>query len=301
MRRLALDLTADVVEKLRKSGKVSREAREYGASILREGMAVLEGVEKIEGYMRAHGAPPAFPTSLSVNHVAAHDTPTHDDARVLQRGDVVKIDLGAQVDGYLTDTAKTVEIGTRNWTELIRASEEALAAAIELVRAKLPVRALGATIERTIESFGYRPIANLTGHTIDRFVVHAGKSVPNIADAGDDVLEAGDLLAIEPFATDGAGKVDGRKSGNIYRVMRMREVRPDSTNRFLLALQEFQRLPFAERWTLRFDRKAPGHLARLVRAGLVYTYPALYDVGQGTVSQAEHTMIVTKDGADLLT
>jgi len=297
-----LDLSDAVLEKLRRAGKVSREGREYGASILREGMPLLEGVERIEEFLRGKGCPPAFPTCLSVNHVAAHDTPTHRDARVLQKGDVVKIDLGAQVDGYLTDTAKTVEIGTRNWTELIRAPEQALAAAIEVVRPRLPTRVLGATIERTIESFGYKPVTNLTGHSIERYTVHAGKSVPNVGDHGDDVLEVGDLIAIEPFATTGSGRVDGRKSGNIYRVMRVREVRPESTHRFLLALQDrFNVLPFAERWAYRMDGKAPSHLARLLRSGLIYTYPALIEVGEGIVAQAEHSMIVTQDGAEVLT
>jgi methionyl aminopeptidase len=295
-------LTDDVLEKLRAAGRVSREARQYGAEMLREGMTIVEGVEKIEEFMRARGCPPAFPTCLSVNAVAAHDTPTHADERVLHRGDVVKIDLGAQSDGYLADTAKTVEIGTRNWTDLIRSTEEALAAAVEAVRPKVPVRMIGAAIERTIESYGFRPIANLTGHTMDRWVVHAGKSVPNIGDVGDDVLEEGDLLAIEPFATNGAGKVDGRKTGNIYRIMRVREVRPESTFHFLQAVQQaFNKLPFAERWAYRIDRKAPGHLARLLRSGLVHTYPALYDVGEGIVAQSEHSMIVTANGADLLT
>ena len=297
-----MELSDEIVDKLRRSGKVSREAREYGVSILREGMTILEGVERIEEFMRSKGCPPAFPTCLSVNHVAAHDTPTHKDERVLQRGDVVKIDLGAQVDGYLTDTAKSVEIASRNWSDLIRASEEALAAAIEVVRPKVPVRVIGATIERTIESHGFRPIANLTGHSIERYTVHAGKSVPNVGDHGDDVLEEGDLIAIEPFATNGAGKVDGRKSGNIYRLMRVRDVRPESAHRFLQALDErFHRLPFAERWAYRMDRKAPAHLARLLRSGLLYTYPALYDVAQGMVSQCEASMIVTASGADVLT
>jgi len=274
----------------------------HGAEILREGMTILEGVEAIEAFMRGKGCPPAFPTCLSVNDVAAHDTPTHKDDRTLRRGDVVKIDLGAQVDGYLTDTAKTVEIGTRNWTDLIRASEEALRAAIEVVRPKVPTRVLGGAIERTIESFGFKPIANLTGHSIERYTVHAGKSVPNVADHGEDVLEEGDLIAIEPFATNGAGKVDGRKSGNIYRVMRVRDVRPESASRFLRAMNEsFGRLPFAERWAYRLDRKAPAHLARLLRSGLVYTYPSLYDIGHGVVAQSEHSMIVTGGGAEVLT
>ncbi len=297
-----MDLSDEVVEKLRRAGRAAREARAYAAETVREGMTILEGVERIEEFLRAKGCPAAFPTCLSVNDVAAHDTPTHKDERVLRRGDVVKIDLGAQVDGYLTDTAKTVEVGTRNWTEMIRATEDALAAAIETVRPKVPTRMLGAAIERTIESHGFKPVANLTGHSIERYTVHAGKSVPNVGDQGDDVLEEGDLIAIEPFATNGAGKVDGRKSGNIYRVMRVREVRPDSTFQFLQVLDKaYNRLPFAERWAYRMDRKAPAHLARLLRSGLVYTYPSLVDVGHGIVAQSEHSMLVTGGGAEVLT
>ena len=300
--RNALDLSDEIVEKLRRAGRAARDGRTYAAETIREGMTILEGVERIEDFLRAKGCPPAFPTCLSVNDVAAHDTPTHKDERVLHRGDVVKIDLGAQVDGYLTDTAKTVEIGTRNWTELIRASEAALQAAIEVVRPKVPTRVLGAAIERTIDSFGYKPIANLTGHSIERYTVHAGKSVPNVADHGEDVLEEGDLIAIEPFATNGAGKVDGRRSGNIYRIMRVRDIRPDATSRFLAQIHgAFNRLPFAERWCYRLDRKAPAHLARLQRSGLVYAYPSLYDVGHGVVAQSEHSMIVTGGGAEVLT
>jgi len=274
----------------------------YAAETIREGMTILEAVERIEEFLGAKGCPPAFPTCLSVNDVAAHDNPTHKDERVLHRGDVVKIDLGAHVDGYLTDTAKTVEIGTRNWTDLIRASEAALQAAIEVVRPKVPTQVLGAMIERTIESYGYRPIANLTGHSIERYTVHAGKSIPNVAEHGEDVLEEGDVIAIEPFSTNGIGKVDGRRSGNIFRIMRVRDVRPEATARFLAQIHEtFNRLPFAERWGYRLDRKATAHLARLQRSGLVYAYPSLSEVSRGVVAQSEHTMIVAGGGAEVLT
>ncbi|MGI0148245.1 MAG: type II methionyl aminopeptidase, partial [Thermoplasmata archaeon] len=154
----------------------------------------------------------------------------------------------------------------------------------------------------TIESFGFKPIANLTGHSIERYTVHAGKSIPNVGDHGEDVLEEGDLIAVEPFATNGAGKVDGRKSGNIYRIMRVREIRPEATSRFLQDVHaKFNRLPFAERWCDRDDKKAPAHIARLLRQGLVTAYPSLFDIAQGIVSQAEHTMIVTAGGAEVLT
>src|SRR3972149_5491015 len=211
----------EVREKLRVAGRVAREAKELGVSLCRDGTSLLDIAERIEAHMRPRGAPPAFPTCISLDHVAAHYSPLHDDRLALRRGNVVKLDLGAQVDGYIADTAVTVEVGTRNWTDLIKASEVALETAIEVCRPKTPTRLLGAAIERAIESHGFKPISNLTGHTIERYKLHAGKSIPNVGGAsshgGGDVIEAGDTVAIEPFATNGGGEGDGRKTGKIYR------------------------------------------------------------------------------------
>lgn len=292
----------DVLRKLRRAGRIASEARDYGVGLMHDGAPVLEVCDRIEDRIRERGAKPAFPTCLSIDHVAAHYTPTHADPLALRRGNVVKLDMGAQIDGYIADTAVTVEVGTRNWDDLIRASEHALQTAIEAVRPKVATRLIGAAVERTIESYGYRPISNLTGHTIDRYVLHAGKSVPNVGDHGHDVLEEGDVLAIEPFATDGAGKVNGAKTGNIYRVLSARGVKPEATSAFLRRCREaFSTLPFAERWCYALDRKAPSHLSRLVRMGVVKTYPALLDAGRGTVSQTEHTMIIHEDGPEVTT
>ena len=291
-----------VRQKLRLAGKVAAEARTLGVSLCKEGASLLDIAERIERHMRSHGAPPAFPTCLSIDHIAAHYSPVHDDRLTLKRGNVVKLDLGAQVDGYIADTAVSVEIATRNWTELIKASEQALETAIEVCRPNTPTRLIGAAIERAIESYGFKPISNLTGHTIERYNLHAGKSVPNVGGVGDEVVESGDTLAIEPFSTNGAGKVEGRKSGNIYRLLSTREIAPQPLNDFLHQVHEhFKTLPFSERWAYALDAKAPAHLGRLLRAGRIMTYESLVDVGRGIVAQTEHTMIVDGGGVEVTT
>src|SRR5712691_3706814 len=294
-----MDTTAR--ESLRRAGAVSREARELAVSLVKERALLLDVAEEVEGLMAKRGLHPAFPTCISIDHVAAHYTPTHDDSLRFRRGNVVKLDLGAQLDGWIADTAVTVEVGTRNWTELIRGSELALQTAIEAVRGGVPTRALGEGIQRAIESHGYRPVRNLTVHTIERYLLHAGKSVPNIAH-GHDVLEAGEVVAIEPFASSGAGEVDGRRTGNIYRVLRNKPQKQAEANEFLRRIaDEFKTLPFAERWAHKLERRAPALLNALVRTGTVMTYPALLDVGGGIVSQTEHTMIVGPTGAEVTT
>src|SRR5256885_5981829 len=143
--------------------------------------------------------------------------------------------------------AVTVEVGTRNWTELVRASELALQPRIEAVHAGVSAGAIGEGIRRAIEAHGYRPVRNLTGHTIERYLLHAGKSVPNIAH-GHDFLEAGEVVAIEPFASSGAGQVDGRRTGNIYPAVKVKPQKPAEANEFLrLIAKEFKTLAFAER------------------------------------------------------
>src|SRR5881227_1789270 len=221
-----------VRDALRRAGAVSREARERGVELVREGALLRELAEEVEDLMRRRGLRPSFPTCLSIDDVAAHYTPTHDDTLRFRRGNVVKLDLGAQMDGWIADTAATVEVGTQNWTALARASELALQTAIEAVHAGVSTRAIGEGIQRAIEAHGYRPVRNLTGHTIERYLLHAGKSVPNIAH-GHDFLEAGEVVAIEPFASSGAGQVDGRRTGNIYRVLKVKPQKQVEMNEFL--------------------------------------------------------------------
>ena len=291
----------EVRASLFEAGRVSREAKERATELVADGVLLLDVAEEVEDLMRKRGLRPSFPTCISIDNIAAHYSPTHDDTLRFRRGNVVKLDLGAQKDGWIADTAVTVEVGTRNWSRLIQSSELALQTAIEAVRPGVETRLLGEGIRRAIESNGYKPIRNLTGHTIERYVLHAGKSVPNIPH-GHDSLEEGEVVAIEPFSSSGAGEVDGRRTGNIYRVLRSKPVRDAAQNAFLGRLiSEFKGLPFAERWAYALDSKAPSLLNQLLRSGVVMTYPALLDVGSGIVAQTEHTMIVRSGGADVTT
>ncbi len=292
----------EALEKLEKAGQIGAQTLNYGVSLMKEGARLLDIAESVEGRLRQLGAKPAFPLCICINEVAAHYSPTHDDTLTLKKGQVVKMDLGAHVDGYVSDTARTVEIGTNRWRDLIKASEIALEVAIETVRPNIPTRMIGAAVERAIESYGYRPVVNLTGHTIERYNLHAGKSVPNVGNRTNDVLSKFDVVAIEPFSSAGAGRVEGRKPANIYRLLRVKEVKQEHLNNMLKFIdQNFKGLPFSERWCYRFDERAPAILKKLQRTGLVMSYKQLCDEANGMVAQTEHTMIVTPEGAKVTT
>ncbi|PIV69464.1 MAG: type II methionyl aminopeptidase, partial [Euryarchaeota archaeon CG01_land_8_20_14_3_00_38_12] len=196
-----------IVEKYRKAGRIAAEARDYGIGLVKENAFLLDVAEKIEKYIIEKGAKPAFPVNIGINDVAAHYTPRHDDKTVFRKGEIVKIDVGAHVDGYIGDTACTVEVETNRYTRMIKASKEALEAALELIKPDIDLSIVGSAVEQTIRSYSFVPVSNLTGHSLKQFQLHAGKSVPNISTNVKEKIKKDDVLAVEPFATNGAGRV----------------------------------------------------------------------------------------------
>ncbi|MGF3554497.1 MAG: type II methionyl aminopeptidase, partial [Thermoplasmatota archaeon] len=207
----------EVYDKYKLAGKITAKARDFGVSLLKPGASFLEVADKIESKILEKGGSLAFPVNISVNEIAAHFSPKHDDDLVFKKDDVVKLDIGAHVDGFIADTAVTVEIGNNNYSKMIKASSDALDAAIKILKAGINLYEIGKIVQKTINSYGFKPIGNLTGHSMQRFILHAGMSVPNIPDEMyNGKPKDGDVLAIEPFATNGAGHVVSGPGSNIY-------------------------------------------------------------------------------------
>jgi methionyl aminopeptidase len=255
----------------------------------------------IESIILEKGGQCAFPVNIGVNEVAAHYTPTKADDLVFKQGDIVKIDVGAHVDGYPADTAATVEVGTRNNTGLITCAKDALTMCIEMVAPGTSLASMGATVSRTIRSAGFKPVENLTGHSMERFNLHAGLSIPSIETKDRAVVEEGMVLAIEPFSTVGAGRVGGRGRGNIFRVVRDRKSSPEVMELFSKIRSRYGAFPFAGRWCDELAPDAPGLVLKMFRLGMIMSYPILTDLANGLVAQAEHSVIVTADGCRILT
>jgi methionyl aminopeptidase len=287
---------------LRKAGMISKEARELGASLVKEGVKLVDVAEEVEAYIIRKGARPAFPANIGVNDIAAHYTPSTADNSVFAVGDIVKVDVGAHVDGYVGDTSMTVEVGTKNWQPLIEASRKALKMALEIVGDGVPVSTIGATIERAIKEGGFKPVSNLTGHGLKRYNLHAGLTIPNINDGSTAKLKNETAIAIEPFATNGGGQVFNDRGGNIYRVLRERPLKDQRAfELFHLINDNFSTLPFCERWCTKLMPDAPALLRTLVRHGLISSYAILKEVRGGMVSQTEHTVMIVGNKAEITT
>lgn len=293
----------EVREKYVEAGRVASEALTLGADRIAEGVLLLDVAEAVEAFIRDEGADPAFPCNLSLNQDAAHFSPGPGDETTFERGDLVKIDVGAQVDGYIGDNALTVEVGTTQHKALREASLEALNAAVGVVRAGTVVREIGAAIESTIRGFGFQPIVNLSGHSVEQYVQHAGLRIPNVAQ-GDEVLEAGQAIAIEPFATNGQGRVRDGDGGNIYHLRSPRPQRNKHAKAALSYIEEHHAdLPFAGRWVAEAvdPRKVPFAMRLLERTGALKQYAILREAGDGLVSQHERTVLVEEDGCTVTT
>ena len=291
------------LEKWKKAGKLARNALHFGKELIEEGKPMLEVTEEIEKYVFDNGGELAFPTNLAVNNVGAHWTPSSKTVKKFQKADLVKLDVGVHIDGYIGDNALTVEIGTENYRKLIDTSREALNAAIEVAGPGINVGMIGYAIQTTIENRGYKPIANLTGHGIKRYNLHSGISVPNVKENGGAVLKPGDIIAIEPFVTDGAGRVGGKRNSNIYHVRQVRNIRDEKAAKMIDEIQHrYKGLPFAERWLHRIQKNdATNSLTKLMRSGIVSYYPILDELGKGMVAQSEHTVLITNSGCEVLT
>jgi methionyl aminopeptidase len=287
---------------VRKAGRIAGEARELGVSLVAPNVPLVKVAEEVEAYICEKGARVAFPTNLSINDVAAHFSPNlHDDIR-FSVGDVVKVDVGAHVDGFIGDTAATVEVGTKNWTDLIAASSRALTFATEMINDGTPVNAIGGAVERSIKESGFRPVVNLNGHEMKQFNLHAGLSIPNFDDGTTTRVRNGMIVAVEPFATNGAGQVDNAKPGNIYRIIRDRQLKDAETMRlFELIKTEFNTLPFCERQCQKLDKNAPHLLKNMFRHGVIMSYPMLREVKHGIVAQTEHTLVINNNRCEITT
>jgi methionyl aminopeptidase len=287
----------EIFEKYRDAGVLAAKILRRSAQGIRVGGSYLDLVESIEVQVEEEGAALAFPLNLSLNEDAAHDTASPDDARVFTKGDVAKLDLGVQVEGYIADTATTIDLG--NNSLLLEASEQALEAAIKAVRPGATAGELGAAIQKEIECRGYRPISNLTGHGLDRYILHRPPTIPNIGVNGGVVLEEGMVFAIEPFATTGSGHVGEKTRKEIYSQVSQKPVRIPAARAILDTVKDRHGLPFARRWLN--EKKLDMALSSLVRSQVLHVYPVLSDIPGSLVSQHEHTVIVTGEGCIVTT
>ncbi|BEP17045.1 type II methionyl aminopeptidase [Pyrofollis japonicus] len=288
------------------AGRIAKMVREEAAKRIQPGLSVYEFCTWVENRIVELGGKPAFPCNLSINDVAAHYSPLVGDELLVPEDSVVKIDLGVHVDGYIADTAVTVSFSDK-WSLLLEAVRSALDKAISAIAPGVKFSEIGRIIEATITSYGFKPISNLGGHSLARYTIHAGESIPNVYEPFlRGKFGTGKAYAIEPFGTNGAGSVKEGDLVTIYALVRpnLKRRLNDIQRRVLNTIRErFRTLPFSERW---LTDVAPiedirNALRRLSRMGFLAQYPVLVEKGGGMVAQFEHTIVITDSGDVIVT
>jgi methionyl aminopeptidase len=289
------------IEKIKKAGKIAQEVKKYAREIIKPGVKLIDIAYKIDDKIIELGGKFGFPVNLSIDNLAAHFTPNFN-CEETARG-LLKIDVGVSVDGYIADTAFSMDLeDSEENRKLIEASESAVLASIETFGLGVELGEIGKKIQEAIEEEGAVSIRNLSGHNIERYNIHAGWTIPNYDSGQTDELEPG-LYATEPFATNGHGKVkDGAGSG-IYKVDKTVGVR-DSFSREVLnyVIEEYKGLPFCHRWIhKKFGTRGMLALRMLEQSGVLYQYPQLMEVGKGKVAQTEHNVLLLENGEKIVT
>ncbi|MBS3144824.1 type II methionyl aminopeptidase [Candidatus Woesearchaeota archaeon] len=275
------------------SGKISSQAREYGKTLCVPGARIVDIADKVEQKIIALGGKPAFPVDISLNTMAAHYCPFVDDPVIVQKGDLLKLDLGTHIEGHVTDTAVTIEVGgVDKYKKMREAVTAALKAAIDVVSPGVQVGKIGAAVEEVITGYGYNPIRNLCGHGVGLWEVHTKPTIPNYDNKDPTKLTEGQRIAIEPFVTDGEGMIKEGKPSGIYALINPKPVRLDGARKMIQhIMKEWKTLPFTVRWLKQF----PNYqflLNYLEKEQVISQYGQLPEKSGGLVTQEEHTIMV---------
>lgn len=302
---MELSLNGNVNQKYEASGLITRETRRSVESRDWRGRTYLEICEFAEAEIRHRGAEPAFPVNVCANESAAHYTAEIGDTRVVAQDAILKVDLGAHVDGYVTDSSVTL-CYNESLIDMTEATKTALNEAIKAVRMGESTGDIGKIVENYASRRGYIPIENLSGHSLDQYVVHAGASVPNVWSVSNSAFKLDRVYAIEPFFTtnEGSGIVVEGKTRNIFSLVSRKPTRDAKLDDFLELIWKTRRtLPFAARWFAEHYSKEEldSMISKLMKMRLVHAYPELVESKGTPISQAEHTIRVTAAGPVVLT
>jgi methionyl aminopeptidase len=291
--------------KFRRAGVIAREVRQEIRRTVKEGMPIIDICEKVEGLTREKGGKPAFPCNVSINDIAAHYTSPRNDKKTIPEKSIVKVDIGVHIDGYIADTATSICFDPE-YDDMIRTAEEALEKAVEILRPGLSITRFGSEIQKSIKTRGYKPISNLTGHLIRRYIIHAGKSLPNVFNLSTSRIKEGEIYGVEPFVTtpNANGRVDNLKEQTILRYQKNKSLKNPYAKQILTYIKKnFLTLPFTERWLNKFASSSnyKSAFSELLSSKAVMGYPVFVEASRKPVAQAEYTILIEKDGCTVLT
>jgi len=295
----------------KKAGLILSKALDLAISLTTPGEKLIDIAEKVEDFIRKNSAQPAFPLNISCNEIAAHYSPIVNDQSIIPDKAIVKIDGGVTINGYIADAARTI-VFDDEWIKLKESSDHALTTVLKEIKPNSSIYRVGETVEREIRRAGFLPIINLSGHSLSRYSLHGGISIPNYSIPkklrhDEDVFKPGHVYAIEPFATPGVGKVfDGEKM-TIFRQFRSLNSSslPNKIQKiYNLIEREYNNLPFSWRWVFNSDftlEEVERAKKILSKKKIIHGYPILIEASHKPVTQKEETILIGTNKIHILT
>lgn len=292
-----------------KAGEIARKIKKFARDLIKPGVKLIDVADAIDEKIFDLGGEPAFPVNLSLNEIAAHFTP-EPDCEIVAEG-ILKVDIGVAVDGFIADTAFSVDLTSDGeYKEMIELNEEILGKISEEILSGCPgVRASGCRVcdvgnvaQGVLEKWNsnndsrFSIIKSLSGHALAQDTIHAGLTISNYRN--DNSTKLFGAFAIEPFVTIGLGDVREGEPGGIYVLQSDSPVRDRDARGVLNFIKEtFVTRPFCLRF---LDGQFEGiSLTRLkfilggmVKQGILHEYPMLIEKSRAPVSQAENTFVI---------
>jgi len=302
---MTMSVPEEDLQKYQCAGKIAREVREEIQRTVREGMPIIDICEKVEGMTREKGGKPAFPCNVSINEIAAHYTSPPNDTKTIPERSIVKVDIGVHVDGYIADTATSICFDPE-YDGMVETAQTALEHAVEILRPRLSITRFGSEIQKIIKTKGFKPVSNLTGHLIRRYIIHAGKSLPNVFNLSTSRIKEGEIYGVEPFVTvaNATGRVENLKEAYIFRYSKNKSLKNPYAKQILSYIKKnFLTLPFTERWLKDFANSSNyrNAFSELLSTKAVIGYPVFIEASRKLVAQAEYTIMIENDGCTVLT
>jgi methionyl aminopeptidase len=200
---------------MREAGRITGEALLVARENIREGISTLELDKIIRNYIEKQGAKPSFlgyggfPGSacISVNDEVIHGIPSK--KRILQEGDVVKVDVGAYYKGFHGDAARTIPVGKvrDEALKLIETTRRSFFCGVDMLKPGNRMGDVGSAIQACVEKEGFSVVKRYIGHGVGQ-ELHESPEVPNFGTAGRGTrLCAGMVIAIEPMVNVGTEEV----------------------------------------------------------------------------------------------
>lgn len=283
------------VEAYLKAGEIAKEIKVFARNLIKPGMKLIDIAEAIDEKILELGGESAFPVNLGLNEYAAHYTPAPNDETIAEG--ILKIDFGVHIDGFIADTAISIDLTpTSEFKEMIELNEKVLAAATKAVRPNMKVRDVGDAVHEVMKEKQdkFAIIKTLCGHALDKNIIHTSPTISNYKNSNttklDDVA-----FAVEPFVTTGVGDIFEGKGGGIYVLAGDGAIRDrDARELVEFIYEEYETRPFCERWLVKAGfTRLKFILGMLVKQGVLYEYPVLVEKSRKPVSQVENTFLIS--------